>query len=81
MVNMKRLRCNDCGLEFEGEMGGDDSVFEIYRCDECDRVLRAERIEGMAKVLEEPCGCGGRYWKGRPPKCPGCRSQHISVVQ
>jgi rubrerythrin len=74
---MPRLRCEDCGHEFSAEMGGKGTEFEVYRCDECDRVLRAERTEDMEEVLSEPCGCGGRYWRGKAPKCPSCRSPNV----
>jgi rubredoxin len=78
---MAELRCEDCGFEFEADMGEEDAQFEVYRCDECDRVLRAERTDGMEDVLSVPCGCGGRYCRGRPPKCPDCRSPNVVRVQ
>jgi hypothetical protein len=78
---MAKVKCENCGFEFEAEMGSDDSMFEIYRCDECDRLLRAERTENMEQILSEPCGCGGRYWRGRPPKCRNCRSPNVVEVR
>jgi len=78
---MADLRCEDCGFEFVADMGGEGSQFEVYRCDECDRVLKAERTEGMDDILSEPCGCGGSYCRGRPPKCPNCRSPNVVSAQ
>lgn len=71
------FRCEDCGHVFDADIGGEDSEFEIYRCEDCDRVLRAEKSEQMPDTLIEACGCGGIYWKGRPPKCTHCRSANV----
>jgi rubrerythrin len=71
------FKCEECGHTFSIELDEGDAKFVIYRCDECDRVLRAELGAKMPKTLDQPCQCGGTYWKGRPPKCPNCRSSHV----
>ena len=75
-----KLQCNDCNHTFAVDLD-DDAEFEIYRCDECDRALRAERGALTPKTLEEACQCGGKFWKGRLPKCPNCRSAHVNMIK
>jgi len=76
-----KFQCSECHHEFSAEICGKAAEFEVYRCDQCDRVLRAEKSPTMPEHLDEPCQCGGRYWKGRPPKCPNCRSPQVKVEE
>jgi len=76
-----RFKCDDCGAGFAAELEGKASDFDVYRCDDCDRVLRAEKMPMAPETLDEPCQCGGRYWRNRPPKCPECRSPHVSQLE
>lgn len=74
---MTSFKCEECRHEFSVDLGDEDGKFLIYRCDECDRVLKAEKGAATRETLEQPCQCGGTYFRGRPPKCPSCRSSHV----